>query len=94
MLLSSRNHAAIVVTGSLTYILISVLILQKDKDAERSFKWRNCALSQQPLQEPVVACGLGRLYSKSSVLEALLDKERKPESINHIKNLKVVGLKS
>ncbi|XP_075992229.1 replication termination factor 2 [Anticarsia gemmatalis] len=61
---------------------------QKDKDAERSFKWRNCALSQQPLQEPVVACGLGRLYSKSSVLEALLDKETKPESINHIKNLK------
>ncbi|XP_028158973.1 protein RTF2 homolog [Ostrinia furnacalis] len=61
---------------------------QKDKDAERSFKWRNCALSQQPLQEPIVACGLGRLYSKSSVLEALLDKETKPESINHIKNLK------
>ncbi|KAM3960877.1 replication termination factor 2 [Aphomia sociella] len=61
---------------------------QKDKDAERSFKWRNCALSQQRLQEPVVACGLGRLYSKSSVLEALLDKETKPESINHIKNLK------
>ncbi|CAK1544401.1 unnamed protein product [Leptosia nina] len=61
---------------------------QKDKDAERSFKWRNCALSQQPLQEPVVACGLGRLYSKSSVLEALLDKETKPDSISHIKNLK------
>ncbi|CAH1639446.1 unnamed protein product [Spodoptera littoralis] len=61
---------------------------QKDKDAERSFKWRNCALSQQPLQEPVVACGLGRLYSKSSVLETLLDKETKPDSINHIKNLK------
>ncbi|CAH0592156.1 unnamed protein product [Chrysodeixis includens] len=61
---------------------------QKDKDAERSFKWRNCALSQQPLQTPVVACGLGRLYSKSSVIEALLDKETKPESINHIKNLK------
>ncbi|XP_047985181.1 replication termination factor 2 [Leguminivora glycinivorella] len=61
---------------------------QKDKDAERSFKWRNCALSQQPLQEPVVACGLGRLYSKSSVLEALLDKETKPESISHIKNMK------
>ncbi|OWR53411.1 hypothetical protein KGM_202213 [Danaus plexippus plexippus] len=63
---------------------------QKDKDAERSFKWRNCALSQQPLQEPIVACGLGRLYSKSSVLEALLDKESKPEIINHIKNLKDV----
>ncbi|KAJ2940690.1 hypothetical protein O0L34_g14799 [Tuta absoluta] len=61
---------------------------QKDKDAERSFKWRNCALTQQKLQEPIVACGLGRLYSKSSVIEALLDKDTKPESINHIKNLK------
>ncbi|XP_050680697.1 replication termination factor 2 [Leptidea sinapis] len=61
---------------------------QKDKDAERSNKWRNCALSQQPLQEPIVACGLGKLYSKSVVLEALLDKESKPESIGHIKNLK------
>ncbi|KAJ0182784.1 hypothetical protein K1T71_002153 [Dendrolimus kikuchii] len=61
---------------------------QKDKDAERSFKWRNCALSQEPLQEPIVACGLGRLYSKSSVLEALLDKDTKSESISHIKNLK------
>ncbi|XP_030029162.2 replication termination factor 2 [Manduca sexta] len=61
---------------------------QKDKDAERSFKWRNCALSQQPLQEPIVACGLGRLYSKSSVIESLLDKDTKPESISHIKNLK------
>ncbi|CAG4950419.1 unnamed protein product [Parnassius apollo] len=61
---------------------------QKDKDAERAFKWRNCALSQQPLQEPIVACGLGRLYSKSSVLESLLDKDTKPESITHIKNMK------
>ncbi|XP_072947110.1 replication termination factor 2 [Epargyreus clarus] len=61
---------------------------QKDKDAERSFKWRNCALTQQPLQEPIVACGLGRLYSKGPVLEALLDKESKPPSIDHIKNMK------
>ncbi|KAL4703046.1 hypothetical protein ACJJTC_006656, partial [Scirpophaga incertulas] len=61
---------------------------RKDKSAERSFKWRNCALSQQPLQEPIVACGLGRLYSKRSVLEALLDKESKPECIDHSKNLK------
>ncbi|CAH2049919.1 unnamed protein product, partial [Iphiclides podalirius] len=61
---------------------------QKDKDAERAFKWRNCALTQQPLQQPIVACGLGRLYTKSSVLESLLDKETKPECISHIKNMK------
>lgn len=61
---------------------------QKDKVSERSFKWRNCALTQQRLQEPIVSCGLGRLYSKSSVIEALLDKETKPDCISHIKGLK------
>lgn len=74
----------------LKYCIYINFCFQKDKDAERSFKWRNCALTQEPLQEPVVACGLGRLYSKSSVLEALLDKDTKAESINHIKNLKVI----
>ena len=36
--------------------------------------WQNCAISQAPLQQPVVACELGRLYSKETVLETLLDK--------------------
>lgn len=54
-----------------------------------SFKWRHCATSQQVLQEPITACGLGRLYTKSIVIESLLDKANIPESINHIKSMKV-----
>uniref|UniRef100_A0A1B0D690 Replication termination factor 2 n=1 Tax=Phlebotomus papatasi TaxID=29031 RepID=A0A1B0D690_PHLPP len=61
---------------------------QKDKEAEMQFKWRHCALTQQPLQEPVVMCGLGRLYSKQSVIEHLLEKDKMPESASHIKSLK------
>lgn len=63
-------------------------ILQKDKDAELAFRWKHCTIRQLPLQLPVVACGLGRLYSKESVLEGLLDRDTLPESAVHIKNLK------
>lgn len=55
-----------------------------------AYKWRHCAISQQPLQEPIVMCGLGRLYSKQNVIEHLLDKEKMPESAMHIKSLKDV----
>ncbi|XP_043277657.1 replication termination factor 2 [Venturia canescens] len=63
---------------------------QKDKDAERAFRWRHCSIRQLPLQQPVVACSLGHLYSKESVLEGLLDRTMLPESAEHIKNLKDV----
>ena len=61
---------------------------QKDKDAEREFRWKHCALTQQKLQQPIVMCGLGRLYSKQNVIESLLEKEKMPESCSHIKSLK------
>ncbi|KAJ2730978.1 Replication termination factor 2 [Coemansia sp. Cherry 401B] len=32
-----------------------------------------CALSKQPLREPIVGDGLGRLYNRESILEYLLD---------------------
>ncbi|XP_037960894.1 replication termination factor 2 [Teleopsis dalmanni] len=61
---------------------------QKDKDAEREFRWLHCAISQQRLHEPVVMCGLGRLYLKEAVIEALLDKANLPDSVQHIKSLR------
>ncbi|XP_039275145.1 replication termination factor 2-like [Nilaparvata lugens] len=61
---------------------------QKDKDAELSYRWRHCSINQQPLQKPIVACQLGRLYSKTSVLEGLLDRTTLPETATHIKSLK------
>lgn len=56
-----------------------------------AFRWRHCALNQQRLQEPIVMCGLGRLYSKQNVIEQLLDKESEmPESCQHITSLRDV----
>ncbi|KAK6623963.1 hypothetical protein RUM44_010819 [Polyplax serrata] len=62
---------------------------QKDKQSELSFKWGHCSLTQEPLQTPIVACQLGKLYSKVAVLEALLDKNL-PDSHKHIKSIKDV----
>ncbi|OXU18498.1 hypothetical protein TSAR_005670 [Trichomalopsis sarcophagae] len=61
---------------------------QKDKEAELAYRWRHCSIRQLPLQAPIVACGLGRLYSKEAVLEGLLDRSVLSESASHIKNLK------
>lgn len=66
-----------------------IFFLQKDKDSELSFRWRHCCITQQLLQKPIVACQLGRLYSKVSVIEGLLDRSVMPEIASHIKSLKV-----
>lgn len=63
---------------------------QKDKQSELSFRWGHCAITQNPLQKPIVACQLGRLYSKLAVIESLLDKSKLPPSACHIKSLKDV----
>lgn len=62
---------------------------QKDKNADLAAKWKHCALSSEPLKEPIVACDLGKLYNKDAVIEYLLNKnsEKKAE-IKHIKGLK------
>lgn len=63
---------------------------QKDKDSELSFRWRHCNITQEPLEEPITACGLGRLYKKQAVIEALLDRSILPPSASHIKSIKDV----
>ncbi|KAJ8931503.1 hypothetical protein NQ314_015576 [Rhamnusium bicolor] len=62
----------------------------KDKDAELAFRWRCCTITQEILQEPIVACHLGKLYSKVALIEALLDRSTLPQSCKHIKSLKDV----
>lgn len=57
--------------------------------SELSFLWQHCNVSQEPLRKPIVACGLGRLYNKDVIIEKLLDKSSIPESMSHIKALKV-----
>lgn len=60
----------------------------KDKQAELLFQWRCCLISQEMLQTPIVTCGLGRLYNKSAVIEALLNRSILPMNAKHIRNLK------
>lgn len=55
-----------------------------------AYRWRHCAITQQPLQQPIVMCGLGRLYSKQNVIENLLEKDKMPDSAKHITSLKDV----
>ena len=59
------------------------------KDAQLASRWRHCALSQQPLRAPIVACQLGRLYNKEVVIEALLGGD-KPADLAHVSSLKDV----
>ncbi|KAB7498926.1 Protein RTF2-like protein [Armadillidium nasatum] len=60
---------------------------QKDKDADRLYRWRHCSISQSPLQHPIVACEFGRLYNKEEIISRLLSKTKDP-SMDHIKSLK------
>lgn len=43
-----------------------------DKDSLRQ-RWAFCALSKQPLRQPVVSCPLGKLYNKEAVISYLLN---------------------
>uniref|UniRef100_A0A0B6Y8H2 Replication termination factor 2 n=1 Tax=Arion vulgaris TaxID=1028688 RepID=A0A0B6Y8H2_9EUPU len=63
---------------------------QKDKNSELAFKWKHCAISQETLVKPIVACELGRLYNKESVLEFLLDKSKfeMAAQCDHLRGLK------
>lgn len=65
---------------------------QRDKDGHRLYKWQHCAITQEPLRKPVVACELGRLYNKESVIELLLNKDRSnaPSNTQHLEKLKDV----
>jgi len=55
----------------------------------REVTMTQCAISASPLEEPIVACKLGFLYNKESLLDRLLHKTM-PESFSHIRALKDV----
>ncbi|CAI5729815.1 unnamed protein product [Peronospora destructor] len=61
-----------------------------DQEVQRLEKARTCAMSLQPLRELVVACRLGNLFNKQTVLEHLLAKSV-PERFQHITSLKDVA---
>jgi hypothetical protein len=48
--------------------------VRPDQNAMKIATWFFCALSKRPLQDPVVACALGKLYNKEAIIEYLLNK--------------------
>ena len=59
-----------------------------DKAARCAIKASICCVSAEPLQKPIVACRLGRLFSKEAVLEAMVEKSKKMREFRYIKGLK------
>jgi hypothetical protein len=43
-----------------------------DPAEQRRARWSHCALSGEPLREPIVCCGLGRLYNREALIEHAL----------------------
>ncbi|CAG8602075.1 1309_t:CDS:2 [Ambispora leptoticha] len=48
--------------------------VKPDQNALTIATWFFCALSKRALREPIVACGLGKLYNKDAIIEFLLNK--------------------
>jgi hypothetical protein len=62
-----------------------------DKDLRSHLAWTTCALSKEPLADPIVCCALGRLYNKEALVEALIRRKSTKKSdpfIEHIQSLK------
>lgn len=57
-------------------------------------RWTRCFISKEPLEKPIVACPLGRLYNKEAVIRFLMNRAEYDESLlkelDHIKSLKVL----
>ncbi|CAH8496682.1 unnamed protein product [Schistosoma turkestanicum] len=61
-----------------------------EREAANMALWKHCALTQDPLRQPVVSCILGRLYNKESIINKLLSKSSGDGFSDHIKKLRDV----
>ena len=63
-----------------------------DESESLKTQWTCCFISKKLLEKPVVACKLGRLYNKESVVMYLLDKDgiepTLANELSHLKSLK------
>lgn len=57
------------------------------KNENRDLRNTVCALSEEKLRPPLVACRVGRLYNKETVITAMLEKSLPPH-MKHVKSLK------
>lgn len=58
-----------------------------DNDEMAKVKSQLCALSKEPLKQPIVACRLGRLYNKEDVIRRMIEKTI-PSGLRHLRKLK------
>ncbi|MCL7032056.1 hypothetical protein MKW94_011811 [Papaver nudicaule] len=58
-----------------------------DPNEQRLSQWTTCALSFEPLKPPCVIDGVGNMFNKEALVEALLGKKL-PKAFGHIKGLK------
>lgn len=63
--------------------------IRPDRASCLAAKAKLCALSQEKLQSPIVACKLGFLYNKDAILTQLIKKSM-PKQFRHISSLKDV----
>lgn len=65
---------------------------QLDDSEVLKTQWTCCFISKKPLERPIVACKLGRLYNKDSVVMFLLNRQETDPTLatelSHIKSLK------
>lgn len=59
---------------------------------EKQLRWTTCAVTQEPLKPPLVACRLGQLYNKEAMLHRLMQRKTSgvplPPNAMHIRSLK------
>lgn len=58
-----------------------------DPNETRLSKWTTCALSSEPLADPIVVDKLGNLFNKEALVQALIQK-RLPKEFRHVRGLK------
>lgn len=59
------------------------------RNESKTFRMSTCALTQEKLKPPIVACRLGNLYNKLPLVEAMVAKKL-PSHLSHITSLRTV----
>jgi hypothetical protein len=62
-----------------------------DAQMRNTESWFICALSREPLRQPIVSCPKGRLYNKEAILMYLIQKKQSPEETINSYRVNVAG---
>jgi len=60
---------------------------KSDSSISRRLRWITCAITRQPLVQPIVADALGNIFNKEALIKSLIEKTISPR-YNHIRSLK------